>query len=87
MRDNKEIERDIIKALNKIRPYIQGDGGDIQYISYEDGIVSIRLLGACVGCGSLDFTLKDGIEALLVEIVPEVIEVRNVIDEVEDDLY
>lgn len=87
MRDNKEIERDIIKTLNKIRPYIQGDGGDIQFISYDDGVVSVRLLGACVGCGSLDYTIKDGIEALLVEIVPEVIEVQNVTDEVEDDLY
>lgn len=87
MRDNKEIERDIIKTLNKIRPYIQGDGGDIQFISYDEGVVNIRLLGACVGCGSLDYTIKDGIEALLVEIVPEVIEVQNVTDEVEDDLY
>ena len=71
------MEEKIIKILNKIRPYLNSEGGDLQYIGFEDGIVYVRMLGACVDCSGLDSTLKDGIEALLVENVPEVIEVRN----------
>ena len=56
---------------------------DLQYIGFEDGIVYVRMLGACVDCAGLDSTLKDGIEALLVENVPEVISVVNVIEGVE----
>ena len=71
------VEEKIIKILNKIRPYLNSEGGDLQYIGFEDGIVYVRMLGACVDCAGLDSTLKDGIEALLVENIPEVIEVRN----------
>lgn len=75
--NNNMVEEKIIKILNKIRPYLNSEGGDLQYIGFEDGIVYVRMLGACVDCVGLDSTLKDGIEALLVENVPEVIEVRN----------
>lgn len=81
MREVKVIEEDIKRVLNKIRPYLNSEGGDIQFLYFEDGNVYVRMLGACVGCGSLDFTLKDGIESLLLETVPEVIEVVNVSDE------
>jgi Fe-S cluster biogenesis protein NfuA len=74
---NNLVEEKIIKILNKIRPYLNSEGGDLQYIGFEDGIVYVRMLGACVDCVGLDSTLKDGIEALLVENIPEVIEVRN----------
>lgn len=74
---NNKVEEKIITILNKIRPYLNSEGGDLQYIGFEDGIVYVRMLGACVDCVGLDSTLKDGIEALLVESVPEVIEVRN----------
>ena len=83
MRDVKEIEADIIKVLNRIRPYLNSEGGDLLYLGFEDGIVYVRMLGACMGCSALDYTLKDGIEALLLETVPEVIEVQNVDDEEE----
>jgi len=79
--DNNEIILEIQKILNKIRPYLNAEGGDLEFIKYEDGIVYIKMLGACMDCGSLDSTLKDGIEALLVEYVPEVIEVRNLVEE------
>ena len=79
--DNDEIILEIQKILNKIRPYLNAEGGDLEFIKYEDGIVYIKMLGACMDCGSLDSTLKDGIEALLVEYVPEVIEVRNLVEE------
>lgn len=75
---NKTVEN-IKKILNKIRPYLNSEGGDLEFIDFKDGIVYIKMLGACMDCVSLDSTLKDGIEAILIENVPEVIEVRNVI--------
>ena len=65
---NKEIE--IINVIDKIRPYIQRDGGDVEYVSFEDGIVRVRLLGACVGCMAIGSTLKEGIEAIIMDEVP-----------------
>lgn len=72
-----KVEEQIQKILNKLRPYLNSEGGDLEYLGFKDGIVYIRMLGACIDCGALDSTLKDGIEALLLENVPEVIEVRN----------
>lgn len=70
------IEEQIINTIEKIRPYIQRDGGDVQFISYEDGIVTVQMLGACAECLAIDQTLKDGIEAILIDEVPGVTEVR-----------
>ena len=67
-------------VLNRIRPFIQGDGGDVEFVRFEEGIVYVKLLGACVGCASADLTLKEGIEALLLEEVPGVIGVEQVIE-------
>ncbi len=69
------MEKEIIKVLDKIRPYIQRDGGDVEFVKVEDGIVTVRMLGACAGCLALDDTLKMGIEATLLEEVPGVKEV------------
>ena len=80
-KDNDEIIAEINRILDKVRPYLNSEGGDLEFIKYEDGIVYIKMLGACMDCGAWDSTLKDGIEALLVEYVPEVIEVRNVIEQ------
>ena len=74
------VEDKIIKVLDKIRPYLNSEGGDLEFIKFEDGIVYIKMLGACLGCSALDVTLKDGIESLLTAYVPEVIEVVNVIE-------
>lgn len=74
-----ELERRIIKSMDKIRPYIQRDGGDMQFVKIdENGIVTVKLLGACIGCGLVDYTLKGGVEALLMDEIPEV---RGVIAE------
>lgn len=78
---NEKIVLEIKKILEKLRPYLNSEGGDIEFIRYEDGLVYIRMLGACVDCQSLDFTLKDGIESMLVEEIPEVIGVVNVLAE------
>ena len=63
--------------MNKVRPYLQRDGGDVEFEKVEDGIVYIKLIGACVGCASIDLTLREGIEAILLEEVPGIIGVEN----------
>lgn len=71
------LEEKIIYTLNKIRPYIQGDGGDIEFDRIDgDGVVFVKLLGACVGCGLSDVTIKMGVESILMDEIPEVMEVR-----------
>ena len=75
-----ETVNQIKLVLNRIRPFIQGDGGDVEFVRYEEGIVYVKLLGACVGCSSADLTLKEGIEALLLEEVPGVIGVEQVVE-------
>ena len=77
------VEEKIKRIINKIRPYLNAEGGDVEYIRFEDGIVYVRMLGACMNCVGMDSTLKDGIEAILIENVPEVIECRNVIEQQE----
>lgn len=73
---NKE---DVIKALDEIRPQLQADGGDVQLVETTDeGIVKVKLMGACGGCPMAQMTLKQGIEKRLKEVVPEVKEVVSV---------
>ena len=79
-RNNEEILKEIMKVLDKIRPYLNSEGGDLEFVKFEDGIVYVKMMGACQDCGALDSTLTDGIEALLMEYVPEVIGVKNVVD-------
>lgn len=67
----------------RIRPVVQDDGGDVQFMSYREGIVELQLRGACRSCSSSTITLKNGIEAMLMHYVPEVKEVRQVEDPLE----
>jgi Fe-S cluster biogenesis protein NfuA len=60
------------KVLDTIRPYVQGDGGDIELVDVTDGIVQVRLAGACVGCMHSMMTLQAGIERMLKQEIPEV---------------
>ncbi|MBR2761135.1 MAG: NifU family protein [Solobacterium sp.] len=69
------LER-IEKTINKIRPYIQQDGGDVELVDFQDGVVTVKMLGACAGCMAIDATLTDGIQAILLDEVPEVKEVK-----------
>lgn len=71
-------EDKIKEIINKLRPYLLGDGGDIEFVKYENNIVYIKMLGACAGCALIDYTLKDGIEMAIKEEVPEVKAVVNV---------
>ncbi len=76
----KEIIDEIEQILDKIRPYINGEGGDLEFLGYKDGIVYLQMLGACADCGYIDSTLNDGIEEMLKEEIPEIIRVVNVED-------
>ncbi len=71
-------EDKIQEILDKLRPFLAGDGGDLEFIKYENNVVYIRMMGACANCGMIDFTLKDGIEAAIQEEIPEVTTVVNV---------
>jgi Fe-S cluster biogenesis protein NfuA len=63
-------------AIEKIRPMLQRDGGDVELVDVQDGIVTVRLKGACRGCPMSQMTLKSGIEKLLKREVPEVVSVQ-----------
>lgn len=73
-----ETEQKIKELIEKIRPYLINDGGDLEFIKYEKNVVYVKLTGACEGCPMMDVTLKDGIEELLKNEIPEITEVRNV---------
>ena len=64
-------------ALNKIRPSLQADGGDVEFVDYEDGVVKVRLQGACSGCPMSQMTLKNGIERMLKQEIPEIKSVES----------
>lgn len=70
------IEDQIKDTLEKIRPFIQRDGGDVLFDSFEDGIVYVKMTGACEGCSMLNDTIEAGVGILLKEEVPGVIDVR-----------
>ncbi len=69
---------EVEKTLNKIRPALQADGGDVELVDVVGGVVKVRLTGACGGCPMATMTLKNGIEALLKEEVPSVERVESV---------
>lgn len=73
----KEIVVKINEILDKVRPYLQNDGGDVQFKRYENGVVYVSLVGACSNCPMATMTLQDGIETALVSEIPEVIKVVN----------
>lgn len=72
------IIKRIEETLLEMRPAIQMDGGDIEFVSFDDGIVTVRFQGACVSCPMSLYTLKLGIEERLIEQVPQVREVISV---------
>jgi Fe-S cluster biogenesis protein NfuA len=69
---------EVLEVLDKLRPFLQRDGGDVELVDVEDGIVKLRLMGACGSCPSSTITLKAGIERALVEEVEGVQEVVQV---------
>jgi len=69
---------EVLEVLDKLRPFLQRDGGDVELVDVEDGVVKLRLMGACGSCPSSTITLKAGIERALLEEVEGVKEVVQV---------
>jgi Fe-S cluster biogenesis protein NfuA len=69
------VKEKVEAALAKIRPALQADGGDVELVAVENGVVKVSLRGACAGCPIASMTLKQGIERVLKEEIPEVKEV------------
>lgn len=67
-----KVEEKIINIIDEIRPYLISDGGDLEFVKFENGTVYIKMLGACSNCSLIDVTIKDGIEAMLINEIPEV---------------
>jgi Fe-S cluster biogenesis protein NfuA len=65
-------------AIDKIRPSLQADGGDVELVDYTGGVVKVRLRGACAGCPMSQMTLKNGIERMLKQALPEITSVVSV---------
>ena len=79
--DITDQDNDVVKQIKelidqRVRPAVAMDGGDISFCSYEEGIVTLQMKGACAGCPSSTATLKMGIENMLKHYIPEVIEVK-----------
>ncbi len=66
------MKEKIMETIDKIRPMLQADGGDVEFVDFENGVVKVRLKGACAGCAMSQMTLKNGIERLLKQEIPEV---------------
>ncbi len=80
MREDLDMLKDQIEdALNKVRPSLQADGGDVEFVDVdEEGVVKVRLTGACGGCPMSQMTLKMGIEKILKQNVPQISGVESV---------
>jgi Fe-S cluster biogenesis protein NfuA len=73
MSENGNIQERVLKAMERIRPYLQSDGGDIELVEIsEDLTVKVKLTGACYGCPYSMMTLKSGVEQALMKEVPEI---------------
>lgn len=74
---NKKNEEKIIEIIDHLRPFLINDGGNIEFVKYENDIVYVKMMGACANCIMIDATLKEGIEAAIKSEVPSVLEVVN----------
>jgi len=71
------MKEKVREALDKIRPMLQADGGDVELVDVEGGVVKVRLQGACAGCPMSQMTLKNGIEKILKKEIPEITSVES----------
>ena len=74
------VEKKIIEVLDSLRPYLISDGGNIEFIKFEDGNVYVKMLGSCANCEFIDYTLKESVEEVLVNTIPEVKSVIQIND-------
>lgn len=72
------MKEKVLKAIEKIRPFLQQDGGDVELVDIVDGVVKVRLKGACGCCPMAQITLKEGVGKALKKEVPEIVRVEAV---------
>ena len=76
-----ELDMESLRAeIDRIRPMLQRDGGDMELVGVEDGVVRVRLQGACAGCAFATLTLQHGVERVLKQKFPDIVRVENVED-------
>ncbi len=73
-----KTEDKVKEIIDKLRPFLISEGGNIEFVKYENNIVYIKMMGACANCEMLDLTLKEGIETSIISEIPEVKEVVNI---------
>lgn len=78
LRRDLTVREKIKETIDKIRPMLQADGGDVEFVGFEDGVVKVRLKGACAGCPMSQMTIKNGIEQSLKKAIPEIKSVEQV---------
>ena len=78
MKNGEKTITKIKNIIEELKPFLISDGGTLEFIDYKDGIVYVKLGGACENCSLLDITLKDGIEQMIMNEIEEVKEVRNI---------
>lgn len=71
------MKEKVQNSINKIRPMLKADGGDVELVDVKDGVVKVRLKGACAGCPMSQMTLKNGIERFLKQEIPEITSVES----------
>lgn len=84
MTKKDETTERIKEILNTLRPYLNMDGGDVEFVKYENNIVYVKLTGACAACMFSDETIKNGLFETIRADIPEVKDVINVIDQLEE---
>ena len=80
---NKKIENQIKEIIEKIRPFLNNDGGDIEFVKFENGIAYIKMLGNCSDCIYAGLDIDDTINTILTSEIPEVIEVKQYIEDLD----
>ena len=80
-----EIDKKIIEIIEKIRPFLINDGGDIEFVKFEDGVAYIKMLGNCSNCIYAGMDIEDTISTILTSEIPEVIEVKQYIEDLNQE--
>lgn len=81
MCENEKISSKINEVIEKIRPFLINDGGDVSFVKFENGIAYVKMLGNCSNCLYSGITIQDTIETILISEIPEVVEVKEYLEE------
>lgn len=80
MCENEKISNRINEVIEKIRPFLINDGGDVSFVKFENGIAYVKMLGNCSNCLYSGITIQDTIETILISEIPEVVEVKEYLE-------